>query len=274
MRNITVWARKAQKQEENMKKKALVAACLLAATVAVELYGVVLSASAQEASSEMTIPEIASTDEISSISAAYQWKNYQAKRNDSTWLEKTFSFTLEEDAWVYFSGCYANDPQGGLQTHVQIYNDRDMTNLAGEYGWGYWEKGDPFSSFFKAGTHYGKISVKWANYEFNGDINIIAAQIPVSKLLGATVKLNDKKTAATITVPDLLGDEAAEFCYIRQSVSPAKANSEKYWGNATAVEPRNEKYTFKVKKNGTYTMRITDTAGNRFSRTVKVKGIK
>ena len=156
---------------------------------------------------------------------------------------------------------------------MQIYYDRDMSNLAGEYGWGYWEKGESFSGFLKEGTHYGKISVKWANYEFNGDVNIIAAQIPVSKLLGVSVQLNKKKTAATVIVPDLLGDEAAEFCYIAQSVSPAKVDAEKYWSNATVVEPKNEKYAFKVKKNGTYTVWITDTMGNRFLRTVKVTGI-
>ena len=43
---------------------------------------------------------------------------------------------------------------------------------------------------------------------------------------------------------------------------------------ATLLKNRNDRYSFSVRKNGKYTMLVTDTNGSRYQKVVKVKGIR
>ena len=58
--------------------------------------------------------------------------------------------------------------------------------------------------------------------------------------------------------------------YLKGSV---KKNA-KAWKKAKTVKKKNGKYAFSVKKNGTYTVRLTTNSGKKYVAKIKVKGIR
>ena len=174
----------------------------------------------------------------------------------------------------------------GGSTHVSIYSDSSYSNQKMEYGWGYFEYGTQTTAFLPKGTYYGVVTTKLGNYDsFVGNVNVIGAAIPLTKVFKFTTKYNKYKTQATVTMTDALGEYAKRIQYRKGAVSNTKVNDKTYWKwfiltdyavngeGATVIKPKSNKYTVKVKTNATYTFMLEDTEGNRYSKTVKVNGL-
>ena len=285
----------------------------------------VVQAAENETFEVCTIMPVNSQDDVKDIPAGLTVKGFHVERGDSSWHRQYFKAELPEDSWAYFSGCYSNNVYDGLETHVKIYSDEGMTHLVGEYGWGYWEYTNSFSGELKKGTYYACIASKHANFsEFDGDINIIAARMPVDKYresasanndgannasasgstpsnatgassgtgssgispsettdssaaspgtkkkIAATAKLSENKKKAVITAKNRTGAKAKKIQYLKGSVG----KNSKAWSNSKTVKKKNGKYSFTVKKNGTYTVRLTAKSGKKYTVKVKVKGIR
>ena len=210
--------------------------------------------------------------DMDTVSAGFTVEDLQIERNDPEWHKQYFKFTLPVKSKVFLTGCYTNDLNEGLQTHVTIYSDKNMTNKIGEYGWGYWEYDNTFSGKLKKGTYYCCIASKYANFDgFNGNINIIAGRIPKEDGVSAAVTTAKNKRTASITVKDKTLKSTGKIQYVKGNVRKADSAA---WKKAKTVKLKSRKCSFKVKKNGTYTIRLQDAEGNWYLKKVKVRGIR
>ncbi|MBR1634786.1 MAG: hypothetical protein IJ682_06970 [Lachnospiraceae bacterium] len=216
---------------------------------------------------------VKSEDAIAGIPAGYTVKDLSIKRNDKEWHSQYFKFMLPVDAWVYLGGCYGNNNHDGIQTHVRIYSDKAMTNLWGEYGWGYWEYDNGFSGTLKKGTYYCSVASKYANFDdFTGDVNIMAAKMLSGKAIKPSVKPAKNKKSATVTVKDMTKESEGYMEYVKGNVK--KASSGKAWNKAKRISLSGGKCSFRVKKNGVYSIRMKDIYGNWYLKKIKAKGLK
>jgi hypothetical protein len=256
---------------------------------AVLLLGAVLSAFPAEAKAadfgNCAVSVISSTAELSKISAGYTERVVSTSSSD----KKTsyFSFKLTEDSWVYMTGSMSNFTHNGGSIHVNVYSDAAMTNAVDDFGWGYWESSEEMALMLTKGTYYASFTAYKANYteDFEANINIIIGAIPVSKLIDTKVKVSANKKSATISFSDVLGTRTREAQYREGNVSSSYISDEKYWkhlvlttsyigaSDATILELSGDTYSFKVKKDGYYTIRLADKDGNLYSKAVKVTGI-
>lgn len=230
-----------------------------------------------------TISVVNSKAEMDNIAAAYTKKvSVDHDTTDNTYM----SVTLDADSWVRFSGSYSMSENDGGQTHVNIYSDSAFSNKKGEYGWGYWEYTNSFCGFLPKGTYYLHINTKLGNYsKFEGNINIIAGAIPVSKIFTPVITTNSKKTEATVRLQNVLGSYADSAQYQPGSVGLSNCNDSKYWkwsiggywtgGNDSCVvlEEKDGYFEFKAKKNGYYTFLLEDYNENRYSVVIKVTSL-
>ena len=223
--------------------------------------------------SECWLKTIGSKETVGNISSGLTVEDVFIKQNDKAWHNENFQFTLPEDAWVYLSGCYTDNSHDGIQTHVKVYSDKGMTNLICEFGWGYWEYYESFSGDLGAGTYYGVISSKYANFDdFSGDIDIFAAEMPSGKHINAAVKKAKNKKTATITVLDRTGEAAGYVEYVKANVK--KTSNAKPWKQAKQAAMTDGKCSFKVDENGIYSIRMQDASGAWHLKRVRVKGLK
>ena len=222
---------------------------------------------------ECWLKTVGSKEAAENVSSGFTVEDVFIERNDKAWHNDYFQFTLPEDAWVYLSGCYTDNAHDGLQTHVKIYSDKAMTKLAGEFGWGYWEYDECFTGDLERGTYYGVISSKYANYDdFTGDIDIFAAEIPISKPISAKAKKAKNGKSATITVTDWTGGQSGYVEYVKKNVK--KPAAVKPWENARQVAMMNGRCTFKVEQNGIYSIRMWGADGHWHLKRVRVKGLE
>lgn len=222
---------------------------------------------------ECWLKTVVAKEAAENVSSSLTIEDVYIERNDKAWHDEYFQFTLTEDAWVYLSGCYTDNAHDGLQTHVKIYSDKAMTKLAGEFGWGYWEYDECFTGDLERGTYYGVISSKYANYDdFTGDIDIFAAEIPISKPISAKVKKARNRKSATITVTDWTGGQSGYVEYVKKNVK--KPTAVKPWRNAKRAAIIDGKCAFKVYQNGIYSIRMRGADGHWHLKRVRVKGLE
>lgn len=223
--------------------------------------------------------------ELDTVSAAYTKEEVLADGESNT---SYFTFSLAEDSWVIFKGNYSLMNHDGCQTHVSVYSDSSFSNMKFEYGWGYWEEKKEYTAFLSKGTYYGMLYNQQANGDtFEGNVNVIAAAIPVSKVLGVTQKVSSNKNSVTVVFPNALGSYCKSMQYRPGEVSIANVSNPKYWKQKNFFDEwedgdskvkvleadGNNNYKFQVNANGSYTIRVEDIDGNCYSKIIKIKGI-
>ncbi len=232
------------------------------------------------------LPVVSNVDEGANVGAVYSQrldlgKESLGKAHDA---KGYFSFVLNSDSWVHFTGSYSLCENDGVGTDVKIYSDPNYSNSAIEYGFGYYRYGDKEEyKFLKKGTYYGYAYTEHENYDsFTGNVNIVGYAIPVSTIFKA--KMKKKKGKTVVTINDALGKYGRGMQYINKSVGKNSINNNSIWkimafgkwlGGSKKTKVMNvnanEQLTFKAKKSGKYTLMVEDTAGNRYSKIIKVK---
>ena len=215
-------------------------------------------------------------------------------------LDNYFKFTIAEDAWVYLGTGLSLNNHEGITVKVKLYSDASFSKEVGSYDYGYWttKSNNEFTDVLKAGTYYGHIQTNHANYgDFEGNINLKGVAIPLKNLIKTDYKVSKDKSKATVTVSTGLG-ELFNFAQFRNGKIGSDADKNAtYWGRRNsfgwinsgdrkAVEIKlndNNTMKFDVKKNGYYTVRVTDKymvdtiyaekKATSFSKFFKVKGI-
>lgn len=270
---------------KTIKKLAL---CFMAFAVMVTSFGGLTAAPVEAAMvvNNANVPTINNVSQMDSVSACYTQTATIQKNGTTT---SYFKFTLQSDSWVRFKGSYSLNSHDGVGTDVAIYSDSSFSNKALDYNWGYWRYKNETTGFLKKGTYYGMVKTDHENHEdaFEGNINVIGAAIPLSKVFDTKVTYNKAKTNATITMGAALGTYINDVQYRKGAVGLASVGDKKYWkyywksiniwdgGDGATVLTANgsNKYTVKATKNASYTFMLEDTNGNRYSKVVKVTGI-
>ena len=194
-----------------------------------------------------------------------------------------FKFVLGEDSWVHFTGSYSLCNNDGAGTIVKIFGDEAFSNEVLDYGWGYWQTEEEDSAFLKKGVYYGYVYTSHENYKtFEGNVNVTAFAIPLSKVFKLNKKMKKGKTVVTIN--DTLGEYAKSVQYINRSVGKSFLNKTNIWKSVKSygiydgdkktkilTVNGNDQYTFKAKKTGKYTIMVEDNQGNRYQKVFKIK---
>lgn len=229
-----------------------------------------------------SVAYIQSVSEIEGHPAGYTAR-VTASENDKKGVTDYFQFALDSDSWVRLSGYYSLYSHDGAGTHVDIYSDSGLSNRIGGFGWGYWQYDKEFTGFLTKGTYYAVLTTKQENYrqDFDGNVNVTAAAIPVSDIFGFHVKTAASRKTAIVSIEDALGSYAKSVQYRKGNVSPTHVNDSTFWKKRTTSGPDdavilsvdNGRYSFKVTENSFYTVMVEDTNGSRYSSAVKVSGI-
>ena len=242
--------------------------------------------------------------EIPVINNIAEWENAPAMfTNSISLLDRTdesvmdyVSFTLKQDSWVIMkaNSSMVSSKDDGHETRVDVFSDASGAHKVMELEDQYFDSEEDSRityGFLNKGTYYASLVTIRSNYEsFEGNINLTAAAIPCKKVINAKVKLNASKTKATVSFDDTLGTYARAVQYQKGTIGKAHNKDSKYWEkyeygswhrygldkgrNPKRLTAKGDKYKFKVKKNGKYTILIHDTKGNFYSKVVKVKGLK
>ena len=242
--------------------------------------------------------------EIPVINNIAEWENASAMfTNSISLLDRTdesvmdyVSFTLKQDSWVIMkaNSSMVSSKDDGHETRVDVFSDASGAHKVMELEDQYFDSEEDSRityGFLNKGTYYVSLVTIRSNYEsFEGNINLTAAAIPCKKVINAKVKLNASKTKATVSFDDTLGTYARAVQYQKGTIAKAHNKDSKYWEkyeygswhrygldkgrNPKRLTAKGDKYKFKVKKNGKYTILIQDTKGNFYSKVVKVKGLK
>ena len=242
--------------------------------------------------------------EIPVINNIAEWENASAMfTNSISLLDRTdesvmdyVSFTLKQDSWVIMkaNSSMVSSKDDGHETRVDVFSDASGAHKVMELEDQYFDSEEDSRityGFLNKGTYYVSLVTIRSNYEsFEGNINLTAAAIPCKKVINAKVKLNASKTKATVSFDDTLGTYARAVQYQKGTIGKAHSKDSKYWEkyeygswhrygldkgrNPKRLTAKGDKYKFKVKKNGKYTILIQDTKGNFYSKVVKVKGLK
>ena len=242
--------------------------------------------------------------EIPVINNIAEWENASAMfTNSISLLDRTdesvmdyVSFTLKQDSWVIMkaNSSMVSSKDDGHETRVDVFSDASGAHKVMELEDQYFDSEEDSRityGFLNKGTYYVSLVTIRSNYEsFEGNINLTAAAIPCKKVINAKVKLNASKTKATVSFDDTLGTYARAVQYQKGTIGKAHNKDSKYWEkyeygswhryvldkgrNPKRLTAKGDKYKFKVKKNGKYTILIQDTKGNFYSKVVKVKGLK
>lgn len=242
--------------------------------------------------------------EIPVINNIAEWENAPAMfTNSISLLDRTdesvmdyVSFTLKQDSWVIMkaNSSMVSSKDDGHETRVDVFSDASGAHKVMELEDHYFDSEEDSRityGFLNKGTYYASLVTIRSNYEsFEGNINLTAAAIPCKKVINAKVKLNASKTKATVSFDDTLGTYARAVQYQKGTIGKAHNKDSKYWEkyeygswhrygldkgrNPKRLTAKGDKYKFKVKKNGKYTILIQDTKGNFYSKVVKVKGLK
>ena len=224
--------------------------------------------------------------EIEKMEPTYSMTDLTLVENKGYQEFRYLSFDVPEDSWVYMSGGFSLNNHDGASVHVDIYGNASYTRKVGEYGWGYWESDRNFYGFLKKGTYYLEMKAEQSNYDdYTGNIDLYVARIPVSKVFSITQKPAKDGKSVKVTLENRLAGYMYYVQYQKGKIGVSRINSRNTWtyttagffvnsDEATLLKNRNDRYSFSVKKNGNYTMLVTDTNGSRYQKVVKVKGIR
>lgn len=233
---------------------------------------------------EGTLPVVSTVDEGASVAAVYtQHLNISTRIKGLPKDAKGyFKFTLAQDSWVHVTGNYSLCNCDGAGTDIYIYSDPQFSHKAFEVKFGYWRSDEEDYNFVKKGTYYGYVYTEHENYDsFNGNVNVVAYAIPISKIFN--IKQKKKKGKTIVSMEDTLGQYAKGVQYINKSVSKSNLMGSNVWKikafnwiggdkKAKMMEANtNGVYQFKAKKTHKYTVMIEDTKGNRYQKAFKVK---
>lgn len=229
-----------------------------------------------------SVSYIRSVSEMEDLSPVYtKYTVASGKGKNST--ESYFRFTLDMDSWMCMTGFYSMYAHDGAGTHVDIFNDSAMKSKVGSFGWGYWQYDKEFTGFLKKGIYYVCVATSKENYrgDFTGNVNIKVAAIRVSTLFDFKEELGKKQDHVKIFIPDALRSWAKRVQYRKGAMGIDYVNDSKYWKKRTTsgpddayiLNPDNGTYSFRVSKNGSYTVMVEDAAGSRYSYIVHVSSI-
>ena len=184
-----------------MKKK--LTAILLAAAMAVTgLFTAMTPEKANAAEWEACdIPVIKDVSEFDAVSAMYS-KTITVTKKDKNIEQGYGSFQLKSDSWVILktTSSLVTSQEDGHQTHIEVFSDASASNKVLETGDGYWEYDGDQYTILKKGTYYFHTKSSCQNYDtFTGNINVVAAAIPTSKLIQTGVKKNSIEDANAYT---------------------------------------------------------------------------
>lgn len=224
--------------------------------------------------------------EIPVINNIAEWENASAMfTNSISLLDRTdesvmdyVSFTLKQDSWVIMkaNSSMVSSKDDGHETRVDVFSDASGAHKVMELEDQYFDSEEDSRityGFLNKGTYYVSLVTIRSNYEsFEGNINLTAAAIPCKKVINAKVKLNASKTKATVSFDDTLGTYARAVQYQKGTIGKAHNKDSKYWEkyeygswhrygldkgrNPKRLTAKGDKYKFKVKKNGKYTILI------------------
>ena len=277
-----------------MKKK-LTAMILAAAMAVTGLFTAMTPEKANAAEWEACdIPVIKEVSEFDAVSAMYS-KTITVTTKDKNIEQGYGSFQLKSDSWVILktTSSLVTSQEDGHQTHIEVFSDASASNKVLQTGDGYWEYDGDQYTILKKGTYYFHTKSSCQNYDtFTGNINVVAAAIPTSKLIQTGVKKNSKKTSATVSFSNVLGTHVRAVQCQKGNIGKSHNEDKKYWKqyiisgmysgeydlakgkSPKFVTEKGEKYSFKVKKNGKYTIWISDDKGNIYTKAITVKGLK
>lgn len=241
-----------------------------------------------------TIPTVSSVAEAESANAINSTKVIlnENKRDD----EYCVQVTLNTDSYLLISGGHsdANSPEAEekISSEMTIYTNSSCTVSKASSKWGYPGSNASKMSgyFFSKGTYYVKVTSrsnhKYTSYEGNVNINLVA--IPVSKIFKVKQTVSKNKKYVTVSLPDVLGTYTNYVQYTGGSIGLGSVRDKSIWqydrmanieklhgGKEDTVRLTNNGsgYSFKVTKNGKYTIMIDANGDNRYSMVINVKGI-
>ena len=215
-------------------------------------------------------------------------------------INNYFKFTLNEDSWVFLGNSFSLNNHDGLSVKYALYADAAFSKKVGTFEAGYWKDTSKtrLTAILKKGTYYVEILAKHENYDdFDGNINVVGVAVPVKKIVKTSYKLSKDKKSATVTLSTAMGDFFKYAQYRYGKVGRDGEKNANYWGylnsagwnNSTdrnAIQLKlnaDNTVKFKVKRNGYYTIRVTDKTtpnnwtdvkeGTSYSAFFKVKGI-
>lgn len=232
------------------------------------------------------------------LNVVFSQKTHLVKDGEA--VNNYFKFTIEEDSWVFLGSNFSLNNHEGLTAKFELYGDSAFSKKIGVFERGYSTNPSKrqLTSILKKGTYYVSTYAKHANYgDFDGNINVLGVAVPVKKILKANYKVNKDKKSATITFSTAMGDFFKYAQYRDGKVGMDAIKNANYWGylnsfgwinstdrNSNQLTLNDENTVkFKVKKNGYYTIRVTDKStpmnftdvkeGTSYSAFIKVKGI-
>ena len=187
-------------KKENIMKKKLTAILLAAAMAVTGLFTAMTPEKANAAEWEACdIPVIKDVSEFDAVSAMYS-KTITVTKKDKNIEQGYGSFQLKSDSWVILktTSSLVTSQEDGHQTHIEVFSDASASNKVLETGDGYWEYDGDQYTILKKGTYYFHTKSSCQNYDtFTGNINVVAAAIPTSKLIQTGVKKNSKDRKST-----------------------------------------------------------------------------
>lgn len=276
-----------------INKKSLLTAVIMSAVFAIMAVISPVTASADmvemntmKNSEKITPTLLDDARDIENIEPVYSMKDLILEENEDFKDFRYLSFDLPEDSWVYLGGGFSHNNHDGAQAHVSIYSNSSYTRRVGEFGWGYWETEHIFSGFLAKGSYYIEMKAKQANNgDYTGNVDLYAARIPISKVFAVTQKTASNKKSVRVTLKNRLAGYMDYVQYKRGKIGTSRMNSHDTWvykysgffmnpEAATLVKNKDDIYSFTVKKNGKYTILITDASGYRHQKVINVKGIK
>lgn len=251
--------------------------------------GLVLLAGSSVSASEatLTIPEISNVSETGTLDAIDSRSLTVQRDNKVTYK---FIMQLKQDSWVNFGGSVTGNEFDFVGADITIYSNSSYTSKIGEYGLGFFRYKKEYSNFLNKGTYYVEVSVDpayvtFSGTDYTGKVNITTYAIPLTKVFNVKTTVSKTKNNATVTIQNPLGNYTRFVQYRAGAVALSRANDKTLWKSritdgyytnadgAALVNETSDGYSFKVTKNGSYTVLLEDINGSRYSKTFKVSGI-
>lgn len=258
----------------NQKMKKLISV-FLSLLLIIGVLGNTTSAKAEEMELEDSpIIIIDNMDEFES-KAKLSWNCTLSSTVDDEMVYAYGKFTLPEDSYVNITNSKTIPSNAYASPEIFIYSNQDMTVEKMHFD----RYDDQKSCILKAGTYYIKAEdSKLMLWKHSVVINLSIGAIPLNKLLSVNTSINKTKNVATITVNEGLCSSLKNIQYTTGKISTTNLYNSKYWITKSYMTDTpsillKSGNTFKVKKNGTYTVRIEDTNNQAYSISFTVKGL-
>lgn len=232
------------------------------------------------------------------LNVVFSQKTHLVKGGEA--VNNYFKFNVEEDSWVFLGSSFSLNNHAGISVKYALYSDAAFSKKVGTFEAGYWKNTSKqqLTAILKKGTYYVNILSKHENFDnFDGNINVVGVAVPVKNIVKTSYKLAKDKKSATISFSTAMGDFFKYAQYREGKVGMDAIKNANYWGylnsfgwinstdrNSTQLILNDDNtIKLKVKKNGYYTLRVTDKStpmnyldvneGTSYSAFIKVKGI-